>query len=97
MGKTQDANTHAANGTTARFTHIDGSTPQVIARSTAGRLLRIVIGTAGIVFIIRNGSEVIAKVSGTNIGLLDFGVWCNNNITIDVTSGTGSATIVHEK
>lgn len=97
MSKTQDGNTHLANGTTAKFTHIDGSKTQVIPRSTAGRLLRVVINTAGINFVIRNGSEVAGIVSATATGTLNFGVWCNANITIDVITGTGSATIVHDR
>lgn len=94
--KTQDDNKHLANGTTARWVHIDGSKPQVIVRPSAGRLLRVVIATAGVACTIRNGSEVIGVVSTTAIGTLNFGVYCNNNITVDVASGSGSLAVVFD-
>lgn len=94
--KTQDDNKHLANGTSARWVHIDGSKPQVVVRATPGRLLRVVIATAGVVGAIRNGSEVIGLISSTAVGTLNFGVYCNSNITVDVTSGTGSLTVVYD-
>lgn len=95
MSKTQDDNTHLANGTTGKFVHIDGSKTPVVVRSGTGRCLRVVISTAGIEMIIRNGSEVIGHTSTTSTGTLNFGVWCNTNLTVDVITGTGSATVVH--
>lgn len=94
--KTQNDNKHLANGTSAKWVHVDGNKSQVVVRSSPGRLLRAVIGTAGVVAIIRNGSEVVGSISSTAIGTLNFGVYCNSNITVDVTSGTGSLTVVHD-
>lgn len=91
---TQSDNSHHANGTSARFVHIDGSKSSVTVRPTAGRLLRLVIGNAGIVGTIRDGSKVIGQTSSTSAGTLNFGVYCNTNIIFDVTSGTGSLTVV---
>lgn len=94
--KVQSANKHLQNETSARFVHIDGSKPQVVVYPTAGRLLRVVIGTAGIVATIRDGSKVIGQTSSTSAGTLNFGVYVNTNITIDVASGTGSMTVVFD-
>lgn len=93
--KTQGDNAHLANGTSARFVHIDGNTAKVVVRSSAGRLLRAVINTAGINAVIRNGSEEIAVISTTAIGTLNYGVYCDSGITVDVISGTGSLTLVY--
>lgn len=95
--KVQSDNAHLSNGTGAKFVHVDGSLPQVVVRPTKGRLLRVVIGTAGVVCIIRDGSRVISLVSATAIGTLNFGVYVSNNITVDISSGTGSITFVHEQ
>lgn len=90
----QSDNKHLANETSARFLHIDGSKSQVVVRAAAGRLLRVVVGTAGIVAIIRDGSKVIGQTSSTTAGTLNFGVYVNTSITVDVVSGTGSMTVV---
>lgn len=94
--KTQSSNRHLENETSAKFLQIDGSKPQVVVRSTPGRLLRVVIGVAGVVSIIRNGSTVIGQTSSTSTGTLNFGVYVNTGITVDVVSGTGSMTVVYE-
>lgn len=87
-------NKHLSDLTGAKFVHVDGSKAQTIVRSTAGRLLRVVIGTAGINAVIRSGSDVIGIVSTTAVGTLNYSVYCNTNIIVDVVSGTGSLTIV---
>lgn len=92
--KTQSDNKHLSNETSARFVHIDGSKAQVIVYPGAGRLLRVVIGTAGVVSVIRDGTKVIGQTSSTSAGTLNFGVYVNTNITVDVVSGTGSMTVV---
>lgn len=92
--KIQSDNKHLANGTSARFVHVDGSKSQVIVYPKACRLLRVVIGTAGTQLIIRDGSNVIGAVSTTAVGTLNYGVYCNTNITVDVVTGSGSATFV---
>lgn len=95
--KVQSENKHHSNMTSARFIHIDGSKPQVIVRNRAGRLLRAVIATAGVVCTIRNGTTVVGNVSSTATGTLNFGVYCDTNITVDVTSGTGSLCLVYDE
>lgn len=95
--KTQTDNSNLANATSARFVHVDGSKAQVIVRPKAGRLLRVVIGTAGVVCTIRDGSNVIGNISGTSVGTLNYGVYCSSNITVDVVSGTGSLTVVFDQ
>lgn len=92
--KVQSDNKHLSNGTSARFVHVDGSKAQVIVRPSAGRLLRAVINTVGINAIVRDGSNVIGNISTTISGTLNYGVYCNTNITVDVVSGTGSITFV---
>lgn len=94
--KTQSDNKHLSNGTSARYVHVDGSKTQVIVRSTKGRLIRAVINTAGVNAIVRNGSDVIGNISTTAIGTLNYGVYVHTNITVDVVSGTGSITFVHD-
>lgn len=93
--KTQSDNKHLSNETSARFVHIDGSKAQVIVRTGAGRLLRVVIGTAGVVCTIRDASNVITNVSSTAVGTLNLGVYVNTSIIVDVVSGTGSLTVVY--
>lgn len=93
--KVQSDNKHLSNGTSARFVHIDGSKSQVVVRASKGRLLRVVINTAGINAIVRDGSNVIGNISATMVGTLNYGVYCNTNITVDVVTGTGSITFVY--
>lgn len=95
--KTQADNRHLANGTSAKFVHVDGSKSQVVVRSTKGRLLRAVINTAGVNAVVRNGSDVIGIISTTAVGTLNFGVYVHTNITVDVVSGSGSITFVHDE
>lgn len=92
--KVQSDNKHLSNGTSARFVHVDGSKPQVVVRASAGRLLRAVISTAGINAVVRDGSQVIGNISTTMTGTLNYGVYCNTSITVDVVTGTGSITFV---
>lgn len=91
--KTQSDNSHLANATTARFAYIDGSKPQVVVRPKAGRLLRIIINTVGLTLNVRNGTEIIAQLPATAIGTFNYGVYCSNNITIDVGGSGGNATV----
>lgn len=93
--KVQSDNKHLSNGTSARFVHIDGSKAQTVIRNGAGRLLRAVINTAGINAIVRDGTNVIGNISTTMTGTLNYGVYCNTSITVDVVSGSGSITFVY--
>ena len=93
--KTQSENAHLANLTSARYVYIDGGQTAVTARSTAGRLLRIVIFTKGLAFIVDNGSEPVANVATTTPeGTYDCGIYCDANIKVNGISGSGSALLV---
>ena len=98
--KTQSDNNHLANGTSARFVHIDSSSPAVnTIRATSGRLLRVILNqngtTAGqAVLRIRNGSTVIAAIAGTaSTGTYDYGIYCDTSIIVE-PSGTVDCTVV---
>lgn len=94
--KTQGDNAHLANLTSARFVHIDGNTNPVPVRTGAGRLLRIIVNTKGLAFIVENGSEVIANFATTSVeGDYQYGVYCDSGIAVSSISGSGSATIVY--
>lgn len=95
--KIQSGDAHLANGTTARFVHIDGSviTP-ITVRPGAGRLLRVIINTVGGTLTLKNGTEVIAVLSATaGPGTFNYGVYCNNSIVVQA-SATMDATIVFD-
>jgi hypothetical protein len=93
--KTQTDNRHLANGTSARRVHIDGSTATVPVRSGAGRLLRVIINTKGLAFIVSDGSDVIANFATTSPeGTYNYGTYCNQSVKVTGVSGTGSATLV---
>lgn len=96
QNKVQSSDKHLANLTTARNVHLDGSQAQVIVRTSAGRLLRVVICTKGIAFIVRDGSRVLGSFAATSPeNTYDFGEYCNTNITVDVSSGSGSVNIAY--
>lgn len=99
--KTQSDNLHLANGTTARFVHVDSNSPaSVTVRSTKGRLLRVILNQNGnsagqAVLRIRNGSTVVASIAGTAAtGTYEYGIYCDTSIIVE-PSGTVDATIVY--
>lgn len=94
--KTQFDNSHLANLTSARFTHIDGSVAlvTVVASTTGCRLLRVINNTKGLSLVLRTGSREIGVLgTGSAEGPYPYGVYCESGIQVDV-GGTGSATIV---
>lgn len=95
--KTQSDNKHLSNLTSARFVHLDGSAATVTPRTTAGRLMKVVINTKGLAFIVSDGSNVIANFAITSAeGTYKYGVYCNQNVKVTGISGTGSATLVFD-
>lgn len=98
--KTQSDNSHLANGTSARFVHVDGSvtTPQtIVALGTGCRLLRVIINTVGGTLKLRTGSDVIAVLSATaGPGTFNYGVYCDNGLIFECST-TMDATIVFGK
>lgn len=96
--RVQTDNKHLEDLTRAPFVHIDGGTAQITqGSSTSGRtLLRIINNTKGLSLVVRTGSRVVANIgTGTVEGTYNYGVYCENGITVDV-GGTGSATLVYD-
>lgn len=96
--KAQTSNSSLGNLTSARFVHIDGSdTTLKTARSTAGRLLRVILNTNGATLTLRNGTEVIGIIaSDAPEQEFNYGVYCNDSIKYQA-SGALDATLVYEQ
>lgn len=94
----QSENKHLSNGTSARFVHIDGSvTTLQTARSSAGRLLRVILNTNGATLTLRNGTEVIGIIAlDAPEGTFNYGVYCNDSIKYQA-SGALDATLVFDE
>lgn len=96
--KTQTENSHLANGTSAKFIHLDGGDTNPKDLTSSHRLLRVVVIAKGVAFTVRNGSRVIGNFATTTPeGTYDFGVYCENPLRIDGISGTGSTLIAFDK
>lgn len=101
--KTQTDNKHLSNLTSARNYHIDGGQASKVVRSKAGRLIRIIVNSKGLAFIVRDGiiannGPILASFATTTIeGTYDYGTYCVNGITIDNVSGSGSATLIFDE
>lgn len=96
QAKTQGDNSHLGNLTGARFVHIDGSnTNPITVRSTAGRLLRVILNTNGSTLTLRDGaSEVIGIIaSDAPEGTYNYGVYCDTSIVVQA-GGSVDATLV---
>lgn len=96
--KTQSDNKHLSNLTTGRFVHIDGSvTTLQTARSTAGRLIKVVLNTNGSTLTLRNGTEVIGIIAlDAPEQTFDYGVYCNDSIKYQA-GGALDATLVFDE
>jgi hypothetical protein len=93
--KTQSDNKHLSNLTGARFVHVPASTTSTV-RSSAGRLLRVVLNTNGGVVTLRNGSEVIASIAAdAPETTFDYGIYCNDSIICE-TGATADVTVVFD-
>lgn len=93
--KVQSDNKHLEDLANAQFVHIDGSTTPVVVSATACNLARVIVNTKGIGFVVRTGSRQIATFATTSPeNTYRHGVYCENGLTVDVSSGTGSVTIV---
>lgn len=94
--KTQGDNAHLGNLTGARFRHIDGSvTDPITVRSTAGRLLRVILNTNGATLTLKDGDSEVIGIIATDApeGTYNFGVYCDTSIVVQA-SGALDATIV---
>lgn len=91
--KTQSDNAHLANSTSARYIHPPVSSTTT-ARTTPGRLLRVILNTNGGTVTLRDGSDVIAVIAtDAPEGTYNYGVYCNNSIIVD-TGATVDCTVV---
>lgn len=95
MARTANANKHLENLTSARFVHVPASQSNFVVRSTAGRLLRVMLNTNGGTVTLKNGqSEVIGIIaSDAPEGHFPYGVYCGNGIYVD-TGATADVTVV---
>jgi hypothetical protein len=91
--RVQGDNKHLGCLTSARYVHVPASST-VTARSTAGRLLKVVLNTNGGVVILRDGSNVIASIAAdAPEQTFDYGIFCNNSIVCE-TGATSDVTVV---
>ena len=91
--KVQSGSNHLANLTSARYVHIPASTTKVV-RASAGRLLRVILNTNGGAVTLRDGSDVIGIIaSDATEQTFNYGIYCNNNITVEV-GATSDVTVV---
>lgn len=94
--KTQSAQKSLSNLTGARYVHVPASST-VTARSTAGRLIRVVLNTNGGTVTLRDGSDVIGIIASDAVeGTFDYGVYCNNSIVCE-TGSTCDVTVVFDE
>lgn len=95
MSKIQDANSNAANLTSARFKHIDGSALSGTVINQPARLMRVVLNTNGGVLTLKNGAQEVIAIIATDAPeqTFDYGIWCNASIRFEA-SGAVDATIV---
>lgn len=92
--KTQSDNAHLANGTSARYIHPPVSSTTT-ARTTPGRLLRVILNTNGGTVTLRDGSDVIGIIAAdAPEGTFDYGVYCNSSIIVE-TGATVDCTVVY--
>ncbi len=93
--KTQSANAHLANLTTARFYSVDGSnTNQVTIVPGACRLVRVTLNTNGSTVTLKDGSRGIAVIAlDAPEGTFDYGIYCENSLTVQA-GGSVDATVV---
>lgn len=90
--KVQADNAHLSNMTSSKFVSFDGTTAKPYDSGIKPkRLGRIVIAAKGVAFTVRSGSRQIAVFATTSPeGTYNFGIYCENGLTIDGVSGTGS-------
>ena len=94
--KVQSSTKHLSNLTTARYSHVPASTTRTV-RSSAGRLLRVILNTNGGVVLLRNGSDVIASIAAdAPEGTFDYGVFCDTSIICE-TGATCDVTVVFDE
>ena len=95
MARIANSNKHLEGLTSARFVHIPASNTDFVVRSTAGRLLRVVLNTNGGTVTLRNGdSEVIGIIaSDAPENTFNYGIFCPNGIQVD-TGVTCDVTVV---
>lgn len=92
--KTQSGNAHLANLTSARYAHVPASTTKTV-RSTAGRLLRVVLNTNGGAVTLRDGTDVIGIIAAdAPETTFDYGIYCNTSIVVE-TGATADVTVVY--
>lgn len=91
--KTQSDNEHLADLTSARYVHVPASTTKTV-RSSAGRLLRVVLNTNGGTVTLRDGSDVIGIIAAdAPETTFNYGVYCNTSIVCE-TGSTCDVTVV---
>lgn len=95
MARTSSDNTHLQNLTSARFVHVPASSTDYVVRSTAGRLLRVVLNTNGGTVTLRNGDSDVVGIIASDApeGTFNYGVYCPNGIQVD-TGATVDCTVV---
>ena len=94
--KVQTTNKHLSNLTSARYAHVPASTTKTV-RSTAGRLLRVVLNTNGGTVTLRDGSDVIGIIaSDAPETTFEYGIYCNTSIVCE-TGATCDVTVVFDE
>ncbi len=94
--KVQTENKHLSNLTGARYAHVPASTTKTV-RSSAGRLLKVVLNTNGGAVTLRDGSDVIAIIaSDAPETTFEYGIYCNNSIICE-TGATCDVTVVFDE
>lgn len=91
----QSDNRHLQNLVGADFAHFTASGNYTV-KSEAGFALRVILNENGGTVTLRNDSEVIGIIAADAAeGTYDFGVYCNNNIKVDL-GATCDVTVVFD-
>jgi hypothetical protein len=94
--KIQSDNKHLSNQTSARYAHVPASTTKTV-RSSAGRLLRVVLNTNGGAVTLRDGSDVIGIIAADAAeNTFYYGIYCNNSIVCEA-GATSDVTVVFDE
>lgn len=96
--RTAGDNKHFEGLTSGRYVHAPASATNFPIRTTAGRLLRVILNTNGGLVTIRNGTGALSDVVGIIAldapeGTFNYGVFCPNGIYVD-TGATVDCTVV---
>lgn len=95
MPRSTSPNKHLETISSARFVRVPASQTNFAVRSTAGRLLRVVLNTNGGTVTLKNGQSEVIGIIATDAPeqTFHYGVYCGNGIYVD-TGATADATIV---